>query len=116
MAARAYSTPAPASLRPIARVPAVVAEPLPFEGRGCVILDGELITFDAGRRPSINGLALVVRGDGRLAVVPVPEQYTDPHRAVRSGFIMVESDGPRPYGARSCREEVALVGAVLAGS
>lgn len=56
MAANAYSiTHVPTHQRGGPVTQAVVAmrqsERAPYEGRGCIVMDGQLVVFEAGRRP-----------------------------------------------------------------
>jgi hypothetical protein len=113
MAANAYSiTHVPTHQRGGPVTQAVVAmrqsERAPYEGRGCIVMDGQLVVFEAGRRPAPGHPALVVLQDGSLAVRPVEEAWTQPD----PGFVFVASSEPLHRGVSSVRCKVALVGAV----
>lgn len=119
MAAKALSTLAPVPSRrivgPVTRAIAAMRqpEPHPQEGRGCIIIDGALVTFDAGRTPPPEGLAVVITMDREVIVAPIPEQEPRPYPLLGKGLVFIRRTGPLPYGVREIRDPVALLGAVV---
>lgn len=81
-------------------------------GLGCVILDEGAVFFDANEYPAAGAPALVVFGDGRMEVVPMPSMDDDPRRGLNPGFVMIRVSGPKIGGCRAAGEQAALVGAV----
>lgn len=118
MASLAYSTPVsiPSHERGVSVARSLTAmreaDRAPFEGRGCIILDGKLVVFDVGAYPQVGAPALVVFGDGRMEVVPMPSMDDAPRQGMNPGFLMVRVSAPKVGGCRATGEQAALVGAV----
>ncbi|MEE7478410.1 hypothetical protein MHIMP23_19500 [Methylobacterium hispanicum] len=87
-------------------------EPHPQEGRGCIVIDGALVTFDAGRMPARGELAVVITRDRKIIVAPVPAQRRSAPDLLGEGLILIERQGQPGRGFGNW-DPVVLIGAVV---
>lgn len=107
MASAAYSTPARVQSRSLATPSRHAASEL-LDGRGCILLEGAMVTFQAGRRAYPGDRVLVVSHEGRVEVRIAGEAFSQP----RIGFVYVEGDKSLPIGRRGL-DLVPLIGALI---